>query len=908
MRGSPSHDARPLTRRSAPPSPRERGEGQCDTGPNYESGAPLLPSPHITLQLAAGDRLAQYEILGPLGAGGMGEVYRARDAKLERDVALKILPAELSASPEALRRFEQEARAASALNHPNIVIIYEIGRTDDMAWIAMELVDGIDLRTMLAREPLTLKTALRMAVKIADGLAAAHEKGIVHRDLKPDNVMVTPDGFVKVLDFGLAKQVRAITADDTTIPHTSPGAVFGTVGYMSPEQTVGKEMDYRSDQFSFGVMLFEMLTRIRPFDMETKPETMAAIIRAEIEPPSAHNEAVPYDLDRIVARCLAKNPRDRYAATRDLARDLREIRDGMTHSSARVRSSPATRGGTTSRRRIRFSHVAYALLTILLLTGGAFMWTRRDLAEAGQRVTSLAVLPFRDLTVTSEGRILADGISELIAVRLGEVRELRVSSPSEGPPLKDNDDIVSIALRRGMHAVVRGTVQRSGDDVRVTYALVEAKSGRTLASSTVTRPHTDLFALEDAIADELVDALGRKVAPRTQHATAVLGPHDQRRFTEAVGLLQRVKDEKSVDQAIASLESILRNARESGAVNALLARALLYKASLARRPALIEQATVYATRGVALSGDDPESHNTLGRLLNASGRYDDAVTAFNRALALRPNDASATLGLAEAYDRQGRGQDAEKMYRTAITLRPDSFGVYMSFGAFCYSRGRYEEAVLQFRKAAALVPDSARSHANLGGALQALNRHDQALEAYQRSLAIEPTANGWSNLGSLQFFLGRYKEARDAYQRATELSPSDYLMWANLGDACRALGDRACTSEAWPHAISAARAALAVNAKDAFTRAVLASSLAKHGNLDEAQGEIRRALEIDPTNAQVLYQAAVVGAIRGAPDSALSWLERAIAAGYPAADAERDPVLEPLRKMPSFRSAVESRS
>jgi tetratricopeptide (TPR) repeat protein len=369
-----------------------------------------------------------------------------------------------------------------------------------------------------------------------------------------------------------------------------------------------------------------------------------------------------------------------------------------------------------------------------------------------------------------------------------------------------------------------------------------------------------------------------------------------------------VKDEKSVDQAIASLESILRNARESGAVNALLARALLYKASLARRPALIEQATVYATRGVALSADDPESHITLGRLLNASGRYEDAVTSFNRALALRPNDAVATVGLADAYDRQGRGQDAEKMYRTAIALRPDSPGMYMSFGAYCYARGRYEEAVLQFRRAAKLAPDSAHSHANLGGALQALNRYDEALPAYQRSLAIEPTAMGWSNLGSLQFFLGRYKEAREAYRRATELAPSDYMMWANLGDACRALRDHACAADVWPRAIAAARAALVVNGQDALTRALLASSLAKHGQLDEAQSEIRRALEIDPINAQVLYQAAVVGAIRGAPDSALSWLERAIAAGYPAADAERDPVLEPLRQLPSFRIAVKSRA
>jgi tetratricopeptide (TPR) repeat protein len=710
---------------------------------------------------------------------------------------------------------------------------------------------------------------------------------------------------VKILDFGLAKQVRSITSEDTTIPHTSPGAVFGTVGYMSPEQTLGKEMDYRSDQFSFGVMLYEMLTRVRPFDRETKPETMAAIIRAEIDPPSVLNESVPYDIDRIVARCVAKNPRDRYGSTRDLARDLREIRDGLTNTSTRVRSAPFTRN--SRRPRARLQYAAIALFAIVLIAGAAFMWSR-DRIAAGQRVTSLAVVPFRDLSSTSEGRILADGISELIAARLGAIGELRVSTPFEGARINEADDVTTIAKKRGVHAVVRGTVQRDADQVRITYSLIDAASGRTLASSTATRAANDLFALEDAVADDLVQALGRDVAPRTQQAAATLGPNDQRRFIEAVGLLQRVKDEASVDRAITNLESILRNARESGAVNSLLARALLYKSSLARRPALIEQATVYATRGVALSANDPDTHITLGRLLNASGRHADAVVSFNRGLALRTNDADAIVGLADAYEKQGRGEEAEKLYRRAIELRPHASGTYMRFGTFCYSQGRYVEAVLHFRRATELMPDFSHAYANLGVALQALGRNDEALGAYQRSLALEPTAAGWLSLGTLQFYLGRYGDAQKSYRAAVQLAPSDSVAWANLGDACRAAGSETCAAEAWPRAIAAARDALEINGSDPAMRALLASCLAKNGLLDDAQREMRRALELDPTNAGVLYQAAVVGTLRGSPDTAVSWLERAIAAGYPAADAERDPVLEPLRRLPSFAIAVKSRA
>jgi eukaryotic-like serine/threonine-protein kinase len=308
------------------------------------------------MTLATGTRLGPYEILAPLGAGGMGEVYRARDPRLGRVVALKILAQELSTDPEHLRRFEQEARSASALNHPNIVTVYEIGREDDVCFIAMELVEGRTLREILVEGALPAKRLLGIAVQIADGLAKAHAADIVHRDLKPENVMVSKDGFIKVLDFGLAKLVglpdKDISQRATAAAPTKPGVVLGTVGYMSPEQAAGRTVDFRSDQFSLGSILYEMATGLRAFQKETAVETLSAIIRDEPEPIADAATAMPAPLHWIIERCLAKDPDDRYASTRDLARELAAVRDHLPQIS-RSGASPITEELPSRRRGSR---------------------------------------------------------------------------------------------------------------------------------------------------------------------------------------------------------------------------------------------------------------------------------------------------------------------------------------------------------------------------------------------------------------------------------------------------------------------------------------------------------------------------------------------------------------------------
>ncbi len=336
------------------------------------------------MTLAAGTRLGPYEVLGPLGAGGMGEVYRARDERLSRNVALKVLPGEISADKGRLERFEKEARAASSLNHPNIVTIYDIGSYESSSYIAMELVEGRTLRELLVSGPIALRRLLALAAQAADGLAKAHAAGIVHRDLKPENLMVTKDGFVKILDFGLAKLVPTGFESSegsglaTVTRGTEPGTVMGTVGYMSPEQASGHPVDFRSDQFSLGTIVYEMAAGKRAFERATAIQTLSAIIQDEAEPLSAAAPKTPANLVWIVERCLAKDPDDRYGSTKDLARDLAALRDHASGISVSGIAQPVPRRPRPSRALVLGAAALGVVLAALAFFAGQKLQARRD--------------------------------------------------------------------------------------------------------------------------------------------------------------------------------------------------------------------------------------------------------------------------------------------------------------------------------------------------------------------------------------------------------------------------------------------------------------------------------------------------------------------------------------------------
>ena len=459
------------------------------------------------MTLPSGTRLGPYEIFAPLGAGGMGEVYRAKDSRLGREVAIKVLPAALAADRDRLRRFETEARSASALNHPNIVTIHDVGETGGVSWIAMELVEGASLRQLLVSGPLASKRALSIGAQIASGLAKAHASAIVHRDLKPENVMVTPDGLVKILDFGLAKSAPVITENShaaTATQQTDAGVVLGTVGYMSPEQASGRTVDHRSDQFALGAILYEMASGRRAFQRASPIETLSAILKEEPEPLSSSEPASPEALGWIVTRCLAKDPEERYQSTRDLAHDLAGVRDRASgvEPSAPRRSVP---------QRPRSSRLlAIAGAAVVIAAGVAFWAMRRAPAKRApsRGVQSLAVLPLRPLTSDAADEALGLGIADSIIRGLSRSGAMSVRPFSAVRRYAKSDtDALAAAAELKTDAVLEGSVQRSGGKLRVSVNLLTAPDGRSIWTESFDVPASEVFEVQDAVSQSVVSRL-----------------------------------------------------------------------------------------------------------------------------------------------------------------------------------------------------------------------------------------------------------------------------------------------------------------------------------------------------------------------------------------------------------------
>jgi serine/threonine-protein kinase len=856
------------------------------------------------------EQLGQYQILAPLGAGGMGEVYVARDPSLGRKVAIKLLPVRLSGDKETLARFTREARSASALNHPNIVTIHEVGMDQGSGspYIVMEYIDGRDLRSLLSNGPLPNRKTLDIAAQIADGLAAAHEQGIVHRDLKPENVMVTKDGYVKVLDFGLAKIIRPAGEDDDTaqldMPGTNPGTILGTVGYMSPEQATGKPLDFRSDQFAFGAILYELSTGKPAFEAENAIDTLSAILHEEPPPITRFNGQAPQPFCWIVDRLLSKDVNERYSSTRDLARDLRNVRDRFATMTTSTDDIP--RPPKVSRQAIT---IGASVLAALVLAGGAALIARHGATAAPTASQTapkkyLAVMPFRDLTNEPNGQLVVDGLAETLSARLAHFTSVQVMRPAAADAAAAaNADPKKVGHDLGANIVLTGSMQRAGDRLRVAYEVVDLAQGTSRPGDLIEGSVSDLFSIQDKLADSIAASL--QLGAPAFRPSVPDSSVSQTRYLEALGHLRRYDSETSVDSAIHILEELAAQS-SSASVQAVLGRAYLAKFELTHDSKWEPLAAAACQRAIANDPQNPDTRVTLGELRRLTGHLDDAVREYKSALAQQPNNADAILGLAETYKAAGKLQEAETSYKRSIELQPNYWAGYNRLGAFYYAHVHYAEAAEMFSKVVQLQPDIQRGYNNLGGMYFQMGRYDEALRVFLASIAKEPTAQGYSNVGTANYFLRHYSDAANAFERATQLAPTNYLYWSNLGDAYRwTAGGTVQSNVCYDRAIQLADGELKMNPTSTAVRARLAVCLARRGSSKRADDEIRAALAIDPTNPTYMYKAAMIANIEGRPEDALRLLGTALSHGYSRAEVEHEPEFDMLRHDGRLQKLVE---
>ena len=703
------------------------------------------------MSLAPGTRLGPYEIVARLGAGGMGEVYKAHDTKLDRPVAVKLLPPEVASDTDRLRRFHAEARAASSLNHPNILVIHDFGDLEGQPFIVSELVEGETLRQQLDRGALPVRDVVAIASQVASALAAAHARGIVHRDIKPENVMRRPDGYVKVLDFGLAKLLDQTTAETVmSPPGTSPGILMGTPRYMSPEQAEGKAVDERSDIFSLGVVLYELATGVRPFTGDTHMAVLSSVLRDTPRLVTELNPAMSPDLARIVRQCLAKDRHHRYQTTQDLRKDLDQ-----------VEQSPRFRG----------------------------------LEESTPGIDSLAVLPFENASGDPETEYLSDGITESLMNRLSQIPKLRVVPRSTSFRYKGRDiDPIKAGRQLGVRALLTGKVLQRGDTLNVQAELVDVKQKAQLWGERFARRGSDIFEVEDEIARQITDKLRLKLTGEERERL-------DRRYTEDTEAYHLYlkgryhwskrtgadlkKSAEYFEQAIAQDPAYALP--HAGLCDAYLVMGFFD----AGEPAdLYSKARVAARRALAIDPDLPEAHAALcviGPCLDWD--WDAADNAFRKAMQRKPDYWLAHTQYAMTLAARGRFEEALAEVRRGQALEPLSLVAHHHVAWICLLARRYDDAIAECRSALDMDPTFAMAHHWMGVGLEQKGFYNEAITSLDQAVRCSGGASIMVAAAAHAYAMsGQIEEAR---RRLAELQSVSgrYVQPYAIALVCAGLGD-----------------------------------------------------------------------------------------------------------------------
>ena len=756
------------------------------------------------MTLGAGTQLGRYEIRSKLGEGGMGEVYLTQDTKLDRKVALKILPAEVAAHPDRMKRFVQEAKTASALNHPNIITIYEIEQINSVNLIATEFIDGETLRQRMRNAPLKVSEVLDVATQIASALAAAHAAGIVHRDIKPENIMLRRDGIVKVLDFGLAKLTERLppASVDTEAPttfKTDPGTVVGTVIYMSPEQARGMPVDARTDIFSLGVVLYEMVTGCLPFEGSNPSDVLASILsEKEPQPLARYSREVPAELERIVSKALRKEREQRYQTTKDLLLDLQSLRQQLEFEAKLERSTPpdvsggaiVTAGGGETISEDPDSHSSQT----------AALSSRRP--RSRKAVNSLAVLPLLNASADQDMEYLSDGITESLINNLSQLPRLRVMARATVFRYKGREvDPQEVGRELSVQAVLTGRVLQRENRLIIKVELVHTTDGSQLWGEQYNRQLADIFAVEEEIAHEIAEKLRLKLSSREQKRMAKRYPEK----TEAYQLYLKGRyywnkwTTEGTKRGIEYFQQAITVDPSYALAYAGLADCYgsLTGQGLGLSPAeAFQRARAAAVKALALDDTLAEAHTSLGLIkLNYDWEWSGAEREFKRAIELNPKYPTPYHWYSHYLVVMDRIEESLIVSKRGLELDPLDLEMNAHLAWHHYFARQYHQTIEQCLQTIAMDPNFHETHWFLGWACAQTGQYAKAVDALQKAIALSGgSPEMTAELGYAYAVFGKNDEARKILDELTKLSEREYvspycpaLISAGLGEKDQAL-------------------------------------------------------------------------------------------------------------------------
>jgi serine/threonine-protein kinase len=867
--------------------------------------------PDVGTKLAAGDRVGEYQILARVGAGGMGVVYRALDLKLQRTVALKFLPDELAATSDEKNQFLREARAASSLDHPNIGVIHGIEEAaDGRTFIVMAYYEGETLTLKLLRGALSSEQTADIAIQMARGLSEAHARAIVHRDIKPSNVIITPQNVAKIVDFGLAR------ASSNSLSTQSLGTTSGTIGYMSPEQTLGKPVDQRTDIWALGTVIAEMCTGRNPFRRDSAPATILAILNEAPQLP----EQLPIELRGIIYRALSKDTATRYQTCEEILADLETFRSHLERGAQPSRSSRVSLhlkesmerasmhmlSGEARARKTKTWWIAGLAVATVLGVLAAIPSVRNKIF--GGREEHVAVLPFENVGNDPASEAVAQGLVDSLTSRLSNLdvgdQRLWVVPASEVRRQKISDPT---AARRDLGATlaVKGDIERDGKDVHLTVNLIDTKSLRQIGSVALEDRAGDLASLQDEAVSRLAKLMHMNVSAAMLRDTGgSVTPAAYEDYLSALGYMQRYDKPGNLDLALAALNKAVTTDPQFALGFGALGQAYQLKYVVDPNPKWIDEASANCQRALELDNHLPAAYVTLGRIHDDSGKYDLAAQEFQHALDLNPRDADALNGIGVSYEKANRLKEAEAVFQKAVALRNDDWEVYNTLGLFYDRQGKYAQAVEQFQHAAQLTPDNAQVYSNLAAVYIDMSDPKvipQAEAALTKSIELSPSYPAYANLGILYGQEKRYQESAVTTEKALKLNDKNYRVWENLAVAYERLNQKAKAADAREHELALVEADAKIQPKDGELQSYLGLLYAKKGLHDEADRHLQTALALNADNQVILENVSEADEDLGRRREALEYIEKAIEKGYPVNDLRTNPALASLLADPNFR-------